>query len=91
MQTQLRYHVASVNKQITVLQEVRKARRSNRPTLFAAFSVGGIDGMDMVEMKKAELKARIERLRETGWKRERFDAERYQRLCGHALAELGVD
>lgn len=44
--------------------------------------------MDMEEMKKAELKARVERLRVNGWKRERFDAERYQRLCEQALAEL---
>lgn len=56
--------------------------------MFAAFSAGGIDGMDMGELRKAELKARIERLRETGWKRERFDAERYQKLCDRALAEL---
>jgi hypothetical protein len=87
MQAQLRYHIVSVTKQITTLQEVRRARRSNQPNLFAAFSAGGIDGMDMDELRKAELKARVERLRETGWK-ERFDAQRYQNLCEQALAEL---
>jgi hypothetical protein len=88
MQAQLRYHIVSVTKQLTTLQEVRRARRSNQPNLFAAFSAGGIDGMDMNELRKAELKARVERLRETGWKKERFDAQRYQNLCEQAFAEL---
>jgi hypothetical protein len=77
-----------MNSQIVTLQEMRKARRSNRPNLFAAFSAGGIDGMDMAELRKVELKARIERLREAGWKRGRFDGEKYRRLCEQALAEL---
>lgn len=88
MQAQLRYHIVSITKQITILQEVRRAGRSNQPNLFAAFSAGGIDGMDMDELRKAELKARVERLRETGWKKERFEAQRYQNLCEQALAEL---
>lgn len=88
MQTQLRYHIGSVNAQIVTLQEVRKARRSNRPNLIAAFSAGGIDGVDMSELKKIDLKARRERLREAGWKRERFQGEKYRRLCEQALAEL---
>jgi len=35
-----------------------------------------------------ERRARIERLRVTGWKRERFVPERYEELCARALAEL---
>jgi hypothetical protein len=88
MQTQLHFHINSVNKQITSLQEERKARRSNRPDQFAAFSAGGLDGIDIEALKKAELQARVERLRKAGWKRERFDVERYQKLCDQALAEL---
>jgi hypothetical protein len=88
MRTQICYHVGSVTKQITAVKEVREARCSKRPIMFEAFSAGGIDGMNIEEMKKAELKDRIERLRERGWKRERFDAERYQRLCEQTLAEL---
>lgn len=33
--------------------------------------------------------ARIQRLRESGWQRRRFDARRYEELCDTALAELG--
>lgn len=88
MQTQLRYHIGSVNTQIVTLQELRKARRSNRPNLFAAFSASGIDGMDMMELRRVDLKARIEKWREVGWKRERFNGEKYRKLCEQALAEL---
>ena len=43
---------------------------------------GGSDG------KPAERKAYIEKRRKEGWKMERFDAERVQRLCERALEEL---
>lgn len=35
-----------------------------------------------------ERKSRIERLKITGWRRERFVPERYEELCARALAEL---
>jgi len=38
--------------------------------------------------KEAEKRARIERLREKGWSRERFDGRRYEELCARALEEL---
>lgn len=44
--------------------------------------------MDKAEMKKMEKKARIERLKAAGWRRERFCGERYQALAEKALAEL---
>ena len=35
-----------------------------------------------------DLKVRIRRLREAGWRRERFSPGRYQDLCDVALADL---
>jgi len=40
--------------------------------------------------RKEELKRRVEEGRARGWKMERFDAERYQRLAAVAMEELGV-
>lgn len=40
------------------------------------------------ESRAANLRFRIARLKASGWKMERFAAERYQELCARALAEL---
>lgn len=40
------------------------------------------------DAKAADIKARILRLKAVGWRRERFEPERYQDLCAAALAEL---
>jgi len=56
--------------------------------LFNDLASGGIEGVDKEEMRRVELRARIARLKEGGWKRERFDGEKYQVLCDKALAEL---
>ncbi|KAI9747554.1 MAG: hypothetical protein M1835_002037 [Candelina submexicana] len=40
------------------------------------------------EEEDGSRKERIARLKERGWKRERFDARRYEDLCERALAEL---
>ena len=40
------------------------------------------------DRKQAERKAYIERRRKEGWKMERFDAGRVQRLCEKALEDL---
>ena len=44
--------------------------------------------MGEAEAKRVELKARIDRLREKGWSRERFNGRRYENLCERALEEL---
>jgi len=89
LHTQLTYHIGSINAQVRTLQTCRKARRSNLPNLFTTdFGIGGMDGVDKEEMKKVELKARIERLKAVGWRRERFCVERYQVLAEKALGEL---
>jgi hypothetical protein len=63
-QIQLAYHIGSINSQIHTLQACRRARRSNLPNLFTAdYGCGGMDGIDKEELKRAELKARIGRVR----------------------------
>lgn len=46
-----------------------------------------MEGVSREEVLKVELQERIRRLKEQGWKRERFNGERYQVLCERALAE----
>ncbi|KUJ22290.1 uncharacterized protein LY89DRAFT_292791 [Mollisia scopiformis] len=87
---QLEYHISSIHSQIGHLSLVRKARRSNLPTQFSDAeerSFGAMSGVSREEMLKVELRERIRRLKETGWKRERFDGERYRVLCEKALME----
>lgn len=40
------------------------------------------------EMRKLELRSRIERLRATGWKRNRFDAHRYEEFREQVMADM---
>ncbi|TLD10755.1 hypothetical protein PgNI_06319 [Pyricularia grisea] len=40
------------------------------------------------ELRMLDRQARIEKLRQNGWQRKRFDASRYERLCNDVLAEL---
>jgi hypothetical protein len=89
LSTQLEYHISSIHSQIGHLSQVRKARRSNLPTQFSEFEERsiGMEGVSREEMLKVELRERIRRLKETGWKRERFDGERYRVLCERALME----
>lgn len=47
-----------------------------------------MEGVSREEVMKVELRERINRLKERGWKRERFDGERYRVLCEKALSEV---
>ena len=52
-----------------------------------------MDGDTIAEVKKVELRARINRLKKQGWKRERFAEEKQEKielLCKSALEELKV-
>lgn len=40
------------------------------------------------EMRAVDLRRRIEKLREKGWRRERFDVERYERLREAAVVDM---
>ena len=66
---------------------MRKARRSNLPNIFTDFG-SGMNGVDKEEMKKVEMTARLQRLKENGWRRDRFDGEKYHKLCEKVLEEL---
>jgi hypothetical protein len=87
LHNQINYHIKSVESQIAALQNARKAWPSNLPTLFTDFGKG-VDGVNKDEMKRVELRARIEKLKADGWQRKRFDGRRYQALCEKALVEL---
>ena len=45
-------------------------------------------GSNAEELRTLELRTRIERLRQNGWQRRRFDPSRYEQLRETALAEL---
>ncbi|CZR50625.1 uncharacterized protein PAC_00499 [Phialocephala subalpina] len=100
LSTQLQYHISSIHSQISQLSQVRKSRRSALPSQFTGFEkrefgVGlgigfgsmGMEGVSREEILKVELQERIRRLKENGWRRERFNGERYQLLCERALGE----
>ena len=89
---QLTYHVTSIHSQIATLSNVRRTRRSNLPNLFFEGdreASSAMEGVSREEVRLVELRERIKRSKEQGWKRERFNPERYQILCGKALVEVG--
>ena len=88
LHNQINYHIGSVKSQISALNKSRKVWRSNLPNIFTVFRKGGMADVDEDEMKKADLRARIQSLKESGWKRDRFDGRRYRELCDKALGEL---
>jgi hypothetical protein len=85
LSTQLKFHISSIHAQISLLNYARKGRRSG-----VSFADGGngLDGLERKEMKKVEIRERIRRLKEGGWRRERFEGERYRVLCQMALEEV---
>lgn len=85
MNVQLDYHINFVKGKLALL---KKSRHSKGDTPISHYCSSGIDGIDMEAMRKAGWKARAEMLRGEGWKRKRFDGERYRTLCDKALAEL---
>lgn len=46
------------------------------------------EGVEESEEKARERKARIDRLKMSGWRRKRFDASRYEVLCDVVMTEL---
>lgn len=68
-----------IEAQITATKEAQAAR-------YIAGRVASRAEED--DAKGADLRERILRLKATGWRRERFDASKYEQLCELALAEL---
>ncbi|RDW78096.1 hypothetical protein BP5796_05948 [Coleophoma crateriformis] len=97
LSAQLRYHQDSVRELIRSIHTSRKARRSNTPEIFhefsrtAAVAARGGTFEEANEECKKDLQQRIERLKERGWRKERFCAEKYQELCAQAMAELDMN
>ncbi|KAH9220445.1 hypothetical protein DL95DRAFT_456594 [Leptodontidium sp. 2 PMI_412] len=103
LKSQLVFHISSIHAQISTLSEIRRPRRSNTPTQYSFDREGG-EELEMGrgrsggasgngeekerESRRPELRERIERLKEMGWKRKRFDGERYRVLCEKALGEV---
>lgn len=75
----LENHTITINSLIESTQEIQAHRYSVKRLP----SYGGDEAA-----KEADKRERIKRLREIGWKRERFQPEKYQELCAKALAEL---
>ncbi|KAL3419015.1 hypothetical protein PVAG01_09236 [Phlyctema vagabunda] len=90
---QLTYHKTVVSNHIESITAQRKARRSDTSQIFGGFSNGILSSSDFGgsdETKRADLQSRIQRLKERGWKRERFHGDRYKKLCDLALSELNI-
>ena len=81
-------HHSEVIALIVTTMEAQAARYSARRSLLLADEKRRRGGEEDEDLRKAQLRERIERLRERGWKRERFDPSQYEDLCERALAEL---
>lgn len=102
----LDYHIASIQAQIQALTTVRQVRRSNLPNLFlitpfppTSPKTPSHDPTSLAAQSETEtpqpvastsLHERIKRLKESGWKRTRFDGEKYKVLCESALCEIEI-
>lgn len=61
-------------------------RRSSNSSIMSFSSLGSSGDEDEARMR--DRRARIDKLRMNGWKRERFDGSRYEELCEEVMAEL---
>ncbi|KAL8937118.1 MAG: hypothetical protein Q9216_004589 [Gyalolechia sp. 2 TL-2023] len=76
--TMLQGHIATVENLIAEAKDMRRNKSVRRVASF---------GEDK-EARTADLQQRTVRLRAKGWRRERFNPEKYESLCAMALAEL---
>ena len=82
LKTQIMGHLASVEELLsTPVSPLQAAGTANSDEKKS-------QAVDSEELRRLERKARIERLRKTGWQRKRFDARRYEELCDAVMAEL---
>ncbi|APA05542.1 predicted protein [Sclerotinia sclerotiorum 1980 UF-70] len=80
--TQLTYHIIHINSLIDTIQSVRKSRRSNQASLSPSLfnSTGDLSKEDKEEMRRKEIRERIEKLRSAGWERKRWNGSRSEAL-----------
>ena len=72
-------HISTVDLLIQKTKEVQSARYFTKRLASSG---------ENEELRAANLRFRIARLKASGWKMERFAPERYQELCARALAEM---
>ncbi|KAG5984223.1 hypothetical protein E4U55_005581 [Claviceps digitariae] len=85
------FHTRSVHRFCTILSSLRRQITSHMTTLdieIAACQIPTAPVFTSPEMRALDIKARIERLRACGWKRERFNVQRYETLRENALADM---
>ncbi|KAF5134258.1 hypothetical protein E5D57_004891 [Metarhizium anisopliae] len=85
------FHTRSIHRFCTILSSIRRQVTAHMTTLeieIAACHIPSVPAHTNHELKALDARARIERLRACGWKRARFDAQRYERLRENALADM---
>ncbi|KAG6308253.1 hypothetical protein E4U45_001823 [Claviceps purpurea] len=84
-------HTRSVHRFCTILGSLRRQITSHLTTLdieIAACQIPTVSYAASPEMKALDIQARIERLRACGWRRARFNVQRYEALRENALADM---
>ncbi|KHN96251.1 uncharacterized protein MAM_05837 [Metarhizium album ARSEF 1941] len=85
------FYTRSIHRFCTILSSIRRQITAHMTTLeleISACRIPTVPAHSNRELKALDVKARIERLRACGWKRTRFDAQRYERLTENALADM---
>ncbi|GAB0131662.1 hypothetical protein EsDP_00000124 [Epichloe bromicola] len=85
------FQTRSIHRFCTILSSIRRQITSHMTTLdieIAACQIPTAPVHTNQEMRALDIKARIERLRASGWKRARFDVQRYETLRENALADM---
>ncbi|KAG5922940.1 hypothetical protein E4U42_005126 [Claviceps africana] len=91
MDTDPFFHTRSVHRFCTILSSLRRQITSHMTTLdieITACQIPTAPAFTSPEMKALDIQARIERLRACGWKRPRFNVQRYETLRENALADM---
>ncbi|KYK58283.1 hypothetical protein DCS_05296 [Drechmeria coniospora] len=85
------FYVRAVHRYCTIISSIRRQVDSHLAMLdqeMAARQLPTPERPASDETRTVDLAARIQRLRANGWRRTRFDAQRYEALCENALADL---
>ncbi|KAG5943222.1 hypothetical protein E4U53_007070 [Claviceps sorghi] len=91
MSTDPFFHTRSVHRFCTILSSLRRQITSHMTTLdieITACQIPTAPAFTSPEMQALDIQARIERLRACGWKRPRFNVQRYETLRENALADM---
>lgn len=75
-----------LSRHVEVVDGLIDATREAQANRYAGKRITSCTGDE--EDRKADVRARILRLKISGWERRAFDGERYQVLCERALSEL---